>query len=107
MPIWSGGRAQLLLALKYDVGPMGPRVTLDPDKLIATDTQAMIDYLASQLASHYAALTSVAVKWAAVTRANCKTIETAYQTYLSQRNAKKTQKDSSDTVHSDAKNDSA
>ena len=86
---------------------MGPRVTLDPDKLIAADTQPVINYLTSQLALHYAALTSAAVKWSAVTGAVSKTIVTAYQTYLSQRNAKKTQKDNSDTANSDVDNVSA
>ena len=106
MPIWISGRAQLSMALKFDVGPMGLRVTLDPERLIAADTTAVIDYLASQLAVHYQALTFPAVKWSAVTKELSKTIDTAYTTYLNQekqRNAnKKTQKNINDTTNDSA-----
>ena len=50
------------MAIKADFGPMGPWVTLDPDRLIAADTSAVTEYLATQLAQHYHALTSAAVK---------------------------------------------
>ena len=84
---------------------MGPRVTLDPEKLIAVDTQAVIDYLTSQLALQYAALTSTAAKWSAVTHELSKTIDTAHTTYLNQSSAKKTQKDLSEAANSDTDNE--
>ena len=80
---------------------MGPRVTLDPERLIAADTQAVLDYLTAQLASKYPDLTSAAVKWSKVRRDLSKTINTAHMVYLNQRSAKKSNKDSSDSTSDD------
>ena len=98
MPIWSGGKPQLSISLKFDIGPMGPRVTLDPERLIAADTQAVQDYLTSQLAAKYPDLTSVAAKWSTVRRDLTKTIDNTHTVYLNQSLAKKSNKDSSEST---------
>ena len=95
MPIWSGGKPQLLISLKFDIGPLGPRVTLDPEKLIAADTQAVLNYVTTQLTAKYPDLTSVAAKWATVRR-DLATIDNVHTVFLNQSTAKKTNKDNSE-----------
>ena len=51
--MWTSGRAQLSVALKFDTGPMGQRVMLNPESLIAADTTAVIDYITAQLSKQY------------------------------------------------------
>ena len=96
MPIWSGGKPQLLISLKFDIGPLGPRVTLDPEKLIAPDTQAVLNYVTTQLTAKYPDLISVAAKWATVRRDLAKTIDNTYTVFLNQSTVKKSNKDNSE-----------
>ena len=77
---------------------MGPRVTLDPERLIAADTQAVLDYLTSQLGAKYPDLTSVAVKWSTVRRNLAKTIDNVHTVFLNQSSAKKSNKDTSESA---------
>ena len=96
MPIWSGGKPQLSISLKFDIGPLGPRITLDPERLIAADTQAVLDYVTTQLTEKYPDLTSVAAKWAKVRRDLAKTVDNTYTVFLNQSTAKKSNKDNSE-----------
>ena len=94
MPIWSAGKPQLSISLKFDVGLLGPRITLDPERLIAADTEAVLDYITAQLAEKYQDLTSGAVKWLKVRRELTKTIDNSYTVYLNQSASKKSNKNS-------------
>ena len=106
MLIWVGDCAQLSMALTFDIGPVGPRVTLDPERLIAADTTAVTDYLATQLARHYPGLTSDATRCLTITKELNKTIEMANDTFLKQEQrsaSKKTNKNkNSDPINGSA-----
>ena len=104
-PIWAGkpGKPQLSIALKFDIGPLGPRISLDPDKLIAADTEAVLDYISSQLSEKYKDLTAGASKWLRVRKELSSTIENSHKVFLSQ-SARKSNKDNSDTASENASN---
>ena len=92
-PLWARqtgkpGKPHLSISLKYEAGPLGPCITLDPDKLISGDTEAVLDYLATQLTLKYPDLTSSATKWNKVRRELAPTIENSFKTYLSQSSRK-------------------
>ena len=97
-PIWAGkpGKPHLSISLKFDVGPLGPCIALDPDRLIAGDTEAVLDYLSAQLALKYPELTASANKWNKVHRELAPTIENSFKVYLSQ-SARKSKDNNSDT----------
>ena len=102
MPIWSAGKPHLSISLKFDVGPLGPRITLDPDKLIAADTEAVLDYISAQLSEKYKDLTAGAAKWLKVCRELSPTIDNSYNVFLSQ-STRKTNKNS-DTASDNTNN---
>ena len=69
---------------------------LDPDKLIAADTEAVLDYISSQLSVKYPDLTASASKWLRVRKELSPTIDNSHKVFLSQ-SARKSNKDNSDT----------
>ena len=95
MPIWSGGKPQLSISLKFDIGLLGPRITLDPERLIAANTEAVLNYITTQLAEKYPDLISGAAKWTKVRRDLAKTVDNSYTVYLNQSASKKLNKDNS------------
>ena len=103
MPIWSAGKPHLSISLKFDVGPLSPRITLNLDKLIAVDTEAVLDYITAQLSEKYKDLASGAAKWLKVRRELSPTIDNSYNVYLSQ-STRKTNKNS-DTVSDSINNE--
>ena len=101
-PIWSAGKPHLSISLKFDVGPLGPRITLDPDKMIAADTEAVLDYISAQLSEKYKDLTAGGAKWLRVRRELSPMIDNSYNVFLSQ-STRKTNKNS-DTASDDINN---
>ena len=102
-PLWARqagkpGQPHLSISLKYEAGPLGPRITLDPDKLISGDTEAVLDYLATQLALKYPDITASAAKWNKVRRELTPTIENSFKTFLSQ-SSRKDKDNNSDANH--------
>ena len=102
-PIWAAGKPQLSIALKFDIGPLGPRITLDPDKLIAADTEAVLDYISSQLSEKYKDLTAGAARWLRVRKELSSTIDNSYNVFLSQ-STRKTNRNNSDTASENVNN---
>ena len=96
-PIWAEkpGKPHLSISLKYDIGPLGPRISLDPDKLIAGDTEAVLDYISAKLSVKYPDLTASASKWIKVCKELAPTIENSHKVFLGQ-SARKSNKDNSD-----------
>ena len=98
-PLWirqagKSGQPHLSIALKFEAGPLGPRISLDPEKLISGNTEAVLEYLATQLAIKYPDITSTATKWNKIRRDLTPTIENCFKTFLSQSSRK--EKDNSD-----------
>ena len=62
-PVWVAGRAMHGISLKQEAGPLGPRVNLDPDKLISIDNEAVFSYLTQQLARSYTTVNANAKAW--------------------------------------------
>ena len=104
MPIWSAGKPQLSISLKFDVGPLGPWITLDPESLIAVNTEAVLDYITAQLAEKYPDLLAGADKWLKVHRELTKMIDNSYNVYLNQSTSKKLNKNS-ETNSDDSNNE--
>ena len=98
-PIWAGkpGKPHLSISLKYDIGPLGPRISLDPDRLIAGDTEAVLDYISAQLSLKYPDLTASASKWNKVRKELAPTIENSHKVFLSQSARRSNKDNNSDT----------
>ena len=101
------GQPHHSLALKFEPGPMGPRISLDPDKLICGNTEDVLQYLASQLSSKYPNITSAPAKWSKIKRELSPTIESCFKTYMHQttRNAKDSNDNNSDANQADHVNE--
>ena len=92
------GQPHHSIALKFEAGPMGPRISLDPDKLICGNTEDVLLYLATQLSTKYPNITSTPAKWTKIKRDLAPTIETCFKTYMHQTTRKeKNTSDNSDS----------
>ena len=92
-PLWirqSGkpGQPHHSIALKFEAGPLGPRISLDPEKLICGNTEDVLVYLASQLATKYPDITSTPAKWNKIRRDLTPTIESCFKTFVNQSTRK-------------------
>ena len=101
-PLWirqtgKAGQPHHSIALKFEAGPLGPRISLDPKKLISGNTEAVLEYLATQLALKYPDITSTATKWNKIRRDLTPTIESCFKTFLNQSTRK--EKDNSDNTN--------
>ena len=64
--MWTSSKAMHTVALKFDAGPLGQPVALDPDHLISVDNRAVLDYITMQMSKVYPPINTKAGAWNAL-----------------------------------------
>ena len=84
-PVWVAGRAMHGISLKQEAGPLGPRVNLDPDKLVSIDNESVFSYVTQQLARSYPNVNANARSWLELKKELMPTVTAAHDHCLAQQ----------------------